>query len=233
MKSLLLSILTIALIVLGAASSAETKRVRPDGHISFDASVTGPTRLSIRDGRISKIIQADSQFEMVNDANTGDVFLRFSGVDPETESGHIITESGHTIGFTLRPNTGLANKTVIIDLIGVQSASEQQAAAAATAAENEVASAGFAVSEGGGTSYSGALSRFVRQTIEAKIGRRSAGSHRSGRGTYTSGAYVARILSVAGAQVRPQSYYNRRSLAVWVDDVISGGRRWVIVVEGK
>ena len=62
---------------------------------------------------------------------------------------------------------------------------------------------------------------------------RSAGSHRSGRGTYVRGPYRATIRSVAGTAVRPQSYYSSRTLAVWVDDVTSGGRRWVIIVEAK
>jgi len=222
-----------ALITLSSPANADTKRVRPDGHISFDASISGPTRLSVRDGRISKIIQADSQFEMVNDENTGDVFLRFSGVTPETESGHIITESGHTIGFTMRPSDRIDNQTIIIDLIGVQSAAAQQEAADAARADDTVAASGFAVSEGGATSFSGSLSRFVRAAIEAKIGRRHAGSHRSGRGTYTSGSYRATIRSVAAANARPQSYYSSKSLAVWVDDVATGGRRWVIIVEAK
>ena len=170
---------------------------------------------------------------MVNDENTGDVFLRFSGATPETESGHIITESGHTIGFTMRPSNRLDNQTIIIDLIGVQSAAAQQAAADAASADETVASSGFAVSEGSSNSFSGSLSRFVRAAIEAKIGRRQAGSHRGGRGTFVSGPYRATIRSVEGAQVRPQSFYSSRSLAVWVDDVTTGGRRWVIIVEAK
>lgn len=220
--------LSVLLCLSAVASFAETIRVRPDGQIRFDYSVEGPTRLSVRGDRITKIIQADSQFEMVNDENTGDVFLRFGVGEPQTETGHIITEAGHTIGFTMRPNTRIQTQTVLIELTGVPS---PRAAAETSDAVAEEA-AGFAVNEGGTSSHSGALVDFVRKAIAAKIGTRSAGSHRQNQ-TYVSGAYRARIRSVPSSNSRPQSFYSSRVVAVWVDDVTSGGRRWVVIVEKK
>lgn len=228
MRFLSFSALVLSFLVSGAMVSAETIRVRPDGEIRFDYSVEGPTRLSVKGDRISKIIQADSQFEMVNDENTGDVFLRFGVGEPQNETGHIITEAGHTIGFTMRPNTRIQTQTILIELTGVPSA---QAAVETSAASVEEAG-GFAVNEGGTSSHSGALVDFVRKAIAAKIGTRSAGSHRQNQ-TYVSGAYRARILSVPSGSNRPQSYYSSRVVAVWVDDVSSGGRRWVVIVENK
>ena len=218
-------------LILSAISGmavAETIRVRPDGQIRFDYSVEGPTRLSVKGDRITKIIQADSQFEMVNDENTGDVFLRFGVGEPQTETGHIITEAGHTIGFTMRPNTRIQTQTVLVELTGVPT----PRAATEVSAPATDPGPGFAVNEGGTSSHSGALVDFVRKAIAAKIGTRSAGSHRQNQ-TYVSGAFRARIQSVPSSNSRPQSFYSSRVVAVWVDDVTSGGRRWVVIVEKK
>lgn len=221
--------IAVVAVLTSGPLSAETIRVRPDGQIQFDYAVEGPTRLSVKGDRISKIIQADSQFEMVNDENTGDVFLRFTSGEPATGTGHLITESGHTIGFSMRPNSRLSTQTVLIELTGVPSPE-----AAAQVSEPSVAvAAGFAVDEGGSSSYSGGLVDFVQKAIAAKIGMRSAGANPRLTATYVSGPYRARIQSVASGNSRPQSFYTNRVIAVWVDDVASGGRRWVVVVENK
>ena len=225
----------IAFICFSAISAtADTIRIatRPDQNISFDASVTGPTRISVVNHRISKILQSSSNFEMANDESTGDVFLRFAGGQPTSESGYIVTESGHTIGFTMNPKTELDNHTVLITLRGVSSApgGREQSTASADGA-------GFVVNSGGsGASRTANLVSFTRQAYAARIGDRLASGQRVGSfASYSSGGLIARIsvASAAGGQipVERQFYRSSRTLAVYVDRVISGGKVWVIVVE--
>jgi hypothetical protein len=225
-----------AFAVVATSGIAETVRLttQPDQNIAFDVSVTGPTRISVVDNRISKILQSSSNFEMVNDEGTGDVFLRFAGGQPTPESGYIVTETGHTIGFTMTPKTDLQNHTVLVTLRGVANA-----AAAPSAATSQAASGGgFAVNSGGaGSSRTAQLVQFARQAHTTRIGNRAASGQRVGNfATYSARGLIARI-SVASAQngqipSERQFYQSSRTLAVYVDRVISGGKIWVIVVEG-
>ena len=224
----------IAFICFSAISAtADTTRIatRPDQNISFNASVTGPTRISVVNHRISKILQSSSNFEMANDESTGDVFLRFAGGQPTSESGYIVTESGHTIGFTMNPKTELDNHTVLITLRGVSSAPEGREQS--TSADGS----GFVVNSGGsGASRTANLVSFTRQAYAARIGDRPASGQRVGNfASDSAGGLIARIsvASAPGGQipVERQFYRSSRTLAVYVDRVISGGKVWVIVVE--
>lgn len=228
----------LALSAVGFAvtpADADTVRVttRPDQNIAFDVSVTGPTRISVVDDRISKILQSSSNFEMVNDESTGDIFLRFAGGQPTPESGYIVTEAGHTIGFTMTPKTELANHTVLVTLRGVP-ASSGTAPQSASAAP---ASTGFAVNSGGAAnSRTAQLVAFARQAYATRVAGRPASGQRVGTvASYSQGGLIARV-TVASARngQRPserQFYQSSRTLAVYVDNIISGGKVWVIIVE--
>ena len=110
----------IAVVFSSVCALAETTRVRtvPDGEVRFNASINGPTRISVVGDRISRILQTDSAFEMVNDEGTGDVFLRFSGGELARENGYIVTESGVTIAFAMTPRPDLDMQTVLITVQG-------------------------------------------------------------------------------------------------------------------
>ncbi len=230
--ALLIGLMVMLLSWSQAAADTVRLTTRPDQNISFDASVTGPTRISIVGHRISKILQSSSNFEMVNDESTGDVFLRFAGGQPTSESGYIVTETGHTIGFTMNPKTELENHTVLVTLRGVSTS-----AAVSQQTNAPASSSGFAVNSGGsGSSRTANLVSFTRQAYAARIGNRAASGQRVGNfASYSAGGLIARI-SVASARsgqipAERQFYRSSRTLAVYVDRVISGGKVWVIVVE--
>ena len=214
---------------------AETVRLstRPDGQISFDVSVRGPTRVSVVGHRISKLLQTSSNFEMVNDEGTGDIFLRFAGGQPDRESGHIVTETGHTIAFVMTPKTELETQTVLVTLTGVPVTNSQGSPTASTGG------GGFAINSApGGSSRSARLVQFARQAFAARIAGKSAAGERVGSvSTYSSGGLTARIsvASAPGGQppAEHQFYRSSKTLAVFVDPVIWGGKVWVIVVEGS
>jgi len=205
-----LSAVVALLFIADGSAFADTARIttRPDQNISFDVSVTGPTRISVVDNRISKILQSSSNFEMVNDESTGDVFLRFAGGQPTPESGYIVTESGHTIGFTMNPKTDLDNHTVLVTLRGVSSS-----AAASQQANSATSSPGFAVNSGGsGSSRTANLVRFTRQAYAARIGNRSASGQRVGNfASYSAGGLIARIsvVSARSGQIPAERQFYR------------------------
>jgi len=220
----------IVTIAISSTADARNLKVRPDGSVRFDAAMEGPTRISIVGDRIAKIIQTDSQFEMSNDGDTGDVFLRFIGSNADKEAGYIITESGHTVSFMLTPRSGVSNKTVLIELIGLPKEVEEEA----FGSDGD----SFEVDNtSGGSGHANDLVAFARTAFNEKIGLRSAGSVKS-KGvvsTYRKGGLKASIrsASVASGLPGPQQFFTSRTLAVFVDDVPAGGRVWVIVVEGK
>lgn len=237
----------LAMALLGLAVSlttalADTSRVRtvPDGQIRFDVSISGPTRISVVGDRIAKVLQSESVFEMVNDDGTGDVFLRFAGGEPQTESGYIVTESGVTIGFVMTPKVDLEMQTVLVTVTGARAGSAGSAQ-----------SSGFAVNAGAGETRSAAspaagaphtrtdeLVAFVRAAHARRIADRSPARLRQGtHGTYASEGLKAKVIVAearGGQAPRPETLsLSKRTLAVWVDDLVVGGKVWVIIVEGK
>ena len=211
---------------------------RPNAQISFDVSVSGATRVSVLGHRIANIRQSSSNYELFNDEATGDVFLRFGGGQPERETGHIITESGHTIGFVMVPKVELETQTVLITLNGVSSSpvsSSSNASGASSGAETP----GFAVNSGGSASSRTALLvQFARRAYSTRIGSRTASGQRIGAfRSFSSGGLTAHILVAAATGNQPpaerQFYRSSQTLAVFVDRVVSGGKVWVIVVEGS
>lgn len=230
-------VFALILGVIGSTTFAETVRIntRPDGNVTFDVSVSGPTRISVTDNRISNILQASSNFEMSNDEDTGDVFLRFAGGQPSEESGYIITETGHTVGFVMRPKMDLDNQTVLITINGIPPSGGAHAASAA--ADD---TPGFVVDggSGGASSRTAQLVDVTRHAFASKIGLRSAGDQKVGAfGSVTSGGLIAHIQVASAPNSIPplaQNFYrSSRTMAVFVDDVVSSNKVWVVIVESR
>ena len=224
------------LCLSGTSVLAETVRIntRPDGNVTFDVSVSGPTRISVTDNRISNILQASSNFEMSNDEDTGDVFLRFAGGQPSEESGYIITETGHTVGFVMRPKMDLDNQTVLITINGIDQPDAVQAASSPSGDD-----LGFVVDAGGGaSSRTSQLVDLTRQAFASKVGLRSAGDQKTGAfASFTSGGLIAHIQVARAPNAvppLPQNFYrSSRTMAVFVDDVATNNKVWVVIVESR
>lgn len=238
LKVILPFVLTICLATQQAHADTVRLSTRPNAQVSFDVSVSGATRISVIGHRIANIRQSSSNYELFNDEDTGDVFLRFGGGQPERETGHIITESGHTIGFLMVPKVALETQTVLITLNGVPSkttATNQPSTGVAARAGD----AGFAVNSGGNASSRTAkLVQFARQAYASRIGNRSPASLRAGEHrTYAAGGLTARILVASASGNQPpaerQFYRSSKTMAVFVDRVVYAGKVWVIVVEAS
>ncbi|WP_342075159.1 type-F conjugative transfer system secretin TraK [Yoonia sp. SS1-5] len=225
---------------VGNAAIAETVRISTpqDGQIRFNVSVDGPTRLSVAGDRISKVLQTESSFEMVNDEGTGDVFLRYAGGPAEQEAGYIVTESGVTVGFIMTPKDGIEMQTVLITITGRNSGRGNAGAGGFAVNSTLGAAATTPVAAEIPKSRTERLVDFVRLVHARRIADRSAASRSLGvRGRYSNGGLRARISVVAapgGTAPDPASFYNqsRSVLAVWVDDNVTNGKVWVITVEG-
>lgn len=236
----LISSVLLACLMAGSAV-AETVRVRTaaDGQIRFDVSVDGPTRLSVAGDRISKVLQSESAFEMVNDEGTGDVFLRFAGGPTDKEAGYIVTESGVTIGFVMTPKTGIEMQTVLITVTGRPSDRGSSAPSGFAVNSSLAAPATSSPVAEIPKSRTERLVDFVRLAHARRIADRSAGTRRTGtHGSYASGGLRARISVASASNGRPPDpaslqSSNQRALAVWVDDNVDNGKVWVIVVEGS
>lgn len=244
MKQFVFILALIVSVVSGAISaSANTQRIktRPDSQIKFDVSVSGPTRISVEGDRIAKVLQSESSFEMVNDEGTGDVFLRFAGGQAAKESGYIVTESGHTIGFVMTPKTELATQTVLVSLVGTASTkatSSSKQAGFAVNSTKAATSARTTVSRTVPANRTARLVQFTREAYARRIGLKSPA--RFGRGfhsSYAKGGMRARVgvaSTVNGQIPSARSFYrSKKVLAVWIDSQIRNGKVWVIVVEGS
>jgi hypothetical protein len=131
----------LAMVLLGGAMPAlatpQRHSVNEDGTVRFRATTIGITRVSVLGDRIVSIVADASSYDMRNDANTGDVFLRFTGQGDGSEGGYIVTESGMTVSYTVSPSNN-PTETVLITIRPVRPR-EAGAAAAAAAARPAVA----------------------------------------------------------------------------------------------
>ncbi len=232
-------VLGLSLLVTSAmpAFAAQNVRAAPDGSIGFNVSTSAVTRLSVRGDRIRRIVLDDSAFEMSNDAETGDVFFRVTRQTSTSENGYIITEAGHTIGFTLAPTSSVV-EPVIITMAGV---SNQNAAAAAAA--SPLASEGDLGAVGGGyvDDVASSMTAIMRQVAAAHIVGRTPPSGRDGKviRTVNGSGWRAEVrLAVAGSQgrlVREQDFYGRGVKAIWVlqNSLPANGRTFVVVVKER
>jgi len=224
MKYLLAFIILISMSVAGNAT--QNIKTEADGYVTFYAATSGVTRVSVAGDRIRRIVNQDTQFEMVNDDETGDVFFRYVGEDLAVETGYIITEKGITISFQMTPRSGVSSQTVILTVKGGPEVSEQSR---------------FEVSGGSGDSHASSLTAFVRKIILEKIGNRTppASNGRSAVIVMRANGLVGKVYSVkttpSSPYLRPQTYYKNGVLAVWMQPIAqrSAGRAWVIVVERR
>lgn len=242
MKKLLFLVCVFLGLSVASAVLADTVRIktRPDAQITFDVSISGPTRISVVGDRIAKVLQSETNFEMVNDDGTGDVFLRFSGGQADPESGYIVTESGHTIGFVMTPKTRLETQTVLVTLVGSTNASALQPKPSGFAV-NATRGSSAASPTAASTAPADRTSRLVQFTREAhakRIGVRSPARLRRGvHSSYARGGLKARIAVASAVNGAPPTaagfYRSKRVVSVWIDDVVQGGKVWVITVEGS
>ncbi|OUS06293.1 hypothetical protein A9Q96_09970 [Rhodobacterales bacterium 52_120_T64] len=224
MKHLLAFIILISTSVVGNAS--QNINTEADGYVTFYAATSGVTRVSVAGDRIRRIVNQDTQFEMVNDDETGDVFFRYIGENLTVETGYIITEQGITISFQMTPREGVPSQTVILTVKGGPEVSEESR---------------FEVSGGSGDSHASSLTAFVRKIILEKIGSRTPPSPNSRTAAIVMGAsgMVGKVYSVKTTSpspyLRPQTFYKDGVLAVWMQPLAqrSAGRAWVIVVEKR
>lgn len=218
--------LTILILTSVAGNAAQNINTKPDGYITFYAATEGVTRVSVAGDRIRRIVNQDTQFEMVNDEETGDVFFRYVGEGITAETGYIITEKGITISFQMTPRRGVTSQTVIVKVKGGPEVTEETR---------------FEVSGTSGDSHTSSLTSFVRTIILEKIGSRKHPSSNSRnavivvRGSGIVGKVYSARTTASSPFLRPQTFYEDGVLAVWIQPVSerSAGRAWVIVVEKR
>lgn len=225
----LIGMIVFGFLVGTSGEAAQNLSVEPDGTIRFEASLNGVTRLSIKGDRIRRLINTGSDFEVTNDPETGDIFLRYIGVGyfEGSETGFIVSESGVTIGYALLPVEEPV-ETVIISLIGVDPDVKE---------DNSEFSGTFG--------YSDDIAEFttgiVRDIAQAHVLRRQVPAGRDGKTvrSLSGEGWSARLqIAVAGDTarlVREQDFYRPGVLAIWVEktQLAAHERTWVIVVEGK
>lgn len=228
------------LLVAGPVLGEQKLDLKADKTARFWAAVGGVTRLSVEGDRIRKLVHDTSAFETMNDEETGDVFMRYVGDQSKLvpETGHIITESGATIAYEIRPQISAEAETVVLSIKDRPA----KPSASGTAVANEPAEPLPFLDEGAtasGGGYSDGLVGFVRKVIVEHIGRKAP--PKSGANaviaTERAGGLKGKVLVASGGAtgglVRPQSYYGGKVVAVWVDKSSLGPneRSWVVVVE--
>jgi hypothetical protein len=242
MKRLTLTTSLCLLLSAGIGFAEQKIEIHADKTAHFWAAAGGVTRLSVEGDRIRKLIHDDSAFETMNDEETGDVFMRYVGDQAKLlpETGHIITESGATIAYEIKPKISAEAETVVIAIKGgvTKAATSDGAGADDQAAPDFLDDA--AISAGGG-GYSDGLVAFARKVIVKHIGRKAPPKAGAGAvvASERSGGFKAKVMVAsggsAGALIRPQTYYTPKTLAVWVDktSLAPGERSWVLVVEAS
>lgn len=211
------------------ALAAQYKTVKPDDTIRFYASTSEVTRLSVKGDRIRRVVNDNSQFEMTNDENTGDVFLRFSGEAAKRETGYIITENEVTIGYELRPSNK-AVEPVIVTIKGVKPQQEAAEDAGDFAADDVGFSDNIALS----------MTGIVKSVATAHVlGKRPRGYNNQRVKTVTGEGWKATVRIAAagkdGRLVREQDFYREGVRAVWINKpaLAANERTFVIVVESR
>jgi TraK protein len=223
-----------------ALQAEQRLSIHADKKAVFYAAAGGVTRISVVGDRIRKLIHDASSFETMNDEETGDVFMRYVGDQAKLapETGHIITESGVTIAYEITPRVSTDAETVVIEVTGGAKKAAASGATVTPAAASEAPPfLDAAADQGGG--HSDGLVEFTRKVIVEHIGRKAPPKVGNGAtvASEKSGGLRARVLvakvGASGGYVRPQSYYNAKVVAVWVDHASLGPneRTWVVVVE--
>lgn len=226
-RSLLSAVICSLLLSATAAIAAQNLKVDPDGSITFQASTTSVTRISVIDDRIRRVVNDTTSFEMSNDADTGDVFLRFNGDKAMSETGFIVTEKGVTISYTLRP-TKSSVQPVLIQVSGTEKTGF-------ASSPSDFGSSGFS------DDVASSLTSVVREIAQEFVLNRSVPG-RSNGSTYKTiqkEDYTAIIKVASGGKsgrlVREQEFYSKGVLGVFVSRANLGPneRTFVIIVRGK
>ena len=227
----------------GAALAQQSISVRDNGKISIQASVTDVTRISlVGDDRIRRIVKDTTSFQEINDEETGDVFLRYSGDQAKLvpETGFIITEQGRTIGYTLQPATNLGNQTILISVSGGgAAAASNRNAAPGGAAPVKQSFQMEATSAPGGSGYADTLVAFVRAAIVKHAHGRQAPNRADGAviATVAGSGMRARVIGVSGGargrELAERNFQGPKTLAVWLEkqSLFPGERAWAIIVD--
>jgi hypothetical protein len=208
-----------------ALASTQIHEVDPDGRVTFYASTTSVTRISIKDGRIRRIINDQTLFEMTNDETTGDVFFRFTGETAKKETGFLVSENGETISYTLIPT----DKAVPPVILHINS-------------KNETAQNAGSLGEisGYGDDVASALTQVIRNVVNAHV----IGHEPKGRGnkvykSITDGAWKATIVIASGGKhgrlLNEQEFGRPGVRAVWIQNTALGAneKTFVVVVEAN
>ena len=219
----------IAMLSATLAHAGQTYAVMPDGEITFDVSITGITRVSFTNDRIRRVVHGDTDFEMTNDEATGDVFLRFVGIDPRNETGYFVTERGITIGYTLLPKEE-AVPPVLITINGIDELPTPQDTAG-----------DFGAAVGFSDNVAASMADIVRTVAAEFVLGREVPSGNDGRRIKSKkgDGWIADIrIAVAGEAgrlVREQDFYKPGILAIWIAQSQLGpnARTWLIVVRGN
>ena len=225
-------ILLAVALSAGQALATQDLSTTVNGSVTFSASTGAVTRITVTGDRIRRLINDDTSFEMTNDETTGDVFLRFNGGGTASrEQGFIITEKGHTIGFTLRP-TNRPVEPVVITVAGVP--------ASAPSGDDGAASDDGDFSAGVGFSDNVALS--MREIARKVYAEHLAGQRPSGRngrvfkrvrGSGWRATIRVASAGAAGRLVREQEFYasNVSGVVVIQPQLAANQRTFVIVLE--
>ncbi|MBL1437796.1 MAG: type-F conjugative transfer system secretin TraK [Rhodobacteraceae bacterium] len=228
-KTLKALIAIVAILSSSIAHAGQTYAVMPDGEITFDVSTTGITRVSFTNDRIRRVVHGETDFEMTNDEATGDVFMRFVGIDPRNETGYFVTERGITIGYTLLPKDEPVSP-VLITINGVDEEPDPQ--------DNE---GNFGASVGFSDNVAASMADIVRVVAAEHVLGRAVPSGRDGRRIHNKKGegWIAEVrIAVAGPDgrlVREQEFYKPGVLAIWIAQSQLGPneRTWLIVVKGN
>jgi hypothetical protein len=202
----------VALSMVGQPVLANQKfTIEDDGKIKFVASTTSITRISVKGDRIKSVINEDTRFEMMNDETTGDVFFRFSGEDAERESGFIVTESGRTFGYELRP----ANRSVDPVIVSFKSQGKEATSSQHDTLNGELDEVGFS------DNIATQLTDVVR-VVAGKhvIGKSAKGANGRVVARERGEGWKAKVVVVAagksGRLVREQDFYKSGISGIWV-----------------
>ncbi len=207
-----------------ALSAPQRLTADPDGHVTFFVSIKGVTRVGIEGGRIRRIMNDNSAFEMSNDEETGDVYFRLVKAEASPETGFIISDTGHTIGYTMIPKNKVVG-SVIITLIGTE--------AKATSKSSIGAVGGFS------DDIALTMTDIVRAVaIEHVFGHVPKAKNNKVVKTVTHGAWKAVVLVVSGGKsgrLVLEQDFAEGARAVWVQTKSLGPneKTFVIVVGAK
>ena len=117
----------ILAVAMASTGLAQKRKVNPDETVNFSVSAVAVTRIAVKGDRIRRLINDQTAFEMTNDEETGDVFLRPVDKPTEPERGFLVTENGVTLGYVFK----VVNKpvdAVLIEIAGKATPEDESAA---------------------------------------------------------------------------------------------------------